>query len=153
MVFLFILISIQFIRPAPNSGNADGANDIFHYTYVSPEVKRLLQKSCYDCHSDHTDYPWYTNIQPIGWWMQDHVDEGKDEVNFSQFNTYRIKRKIRKFHEIAEQIEEGEMPITSYTLIHGGAKLSSEQGKLLIDWATKNEDSLSKLYPDSLPKR
>jgi hypothetical protein len=150
IAIIALLAVIQFIRPQRNAGNADGPNDITHFTSVTPEVKNILQTSCYDCHSDHTEYPWYTNIQPVGWWLQDHVNEGKREVNFSQFSPGRIRRAIRKFHEITEQVEEGEMPLSFYTLIHGNAKLSAEQSSALINWAKANEDSLKTLYPDSV---
>lgn len=153
IVLLIAFIIIQFFRPTRNSGSADSPNDITHFTAVSAEVKSVLEKSCYDCHSDHTDYPWYTNIQPVGWWMNDHVNEGKREVNFSQFNSYRIKRKMRKFHEIAEQLEEDEMPLNSYLWIHHDAKLDDAQKKLIVDWAKENQQKLEEQYPDSVTRK
>lgn len=150
---LVLLIIIQFFRPERNSGSAASANDISHFTTVSPELQKVLSTSCYDCHSDHTDYPWYTNIQPVGWWLNNHVEEGKQEINFSQFNTYRIKRKMRKFHEIVEMVEEKEMPLNTYLWIHKDAKLNESQTKLLIDWAKENENMLELQYPDSITKK
>ncbi|MEO5642888.1 MAG: heme-binding domain-containing protein [Bacteroidia bacterium] len=150
---LAILIVIQFFRPERNSGNAASPNDIAHYTTVSPELKNIMAVSCNDCHSDHTDYPWYTNIQPVGWWLNNHVKDGKEEINFSQFNSYRVKRKMRKFHEIAEMIEEKEMPLNTYLWIHKDAKLTDSQAKLLMDWANDNEKMLELQYPDSVSKK
>lgn len=150
---LIVFIVIQFIRPEKNSGIAANANDIEHYTKVSPEVKKVLQTSCYDCHSDHTEYPWYTNIQPVGWWLNHHVEEGKAEINFSQFKKYGIRRQIRKFEEVSEMVTEGEMPLNTYLWIHGDAKINPEQKKALLDWANFNYDSLVKLYPDSVKSR
>lgn len=147
---LVVLVVIQFIRPTRNLGTAENVNDISHFTAVPDNVKGILETSCYDCHSDHTNYPWYTNIQPVGWWMQDHVNEGKREVNFSQFNAYRVKRKMRKFKEIAEQIKEDEMPLNSYLWIHGNAKMSEEQKKVILDWADSNLAALEQQYPDSV---
>ncbi|MDQ3109629.1 MAG: heme-binding domain-containing protein [Bacteroidota bacterium] len=141
---------IQFFRPEKNSGNAESPNDIAHFTAVSPELKNILETSCNNCHSDHTEYPWYTNIQPVGWWLNDHVKEGTDELNFSQFNTYRVKRKMKKFHEIAEQVEEKEMPLNTYLWMHGNAKLNESQAKLLVNWAKENEKLLMEQYPDSI---
>ncbi|CAN5276569.1 heme-binding domain-containing protein [soil metagenome] len=149
---LVILVVIQFIRPEKNSGSADGPNDITQFTTVSPEVKKILEVSCYDCHSNHTVYPWYSNVQPVAWWLNDHVNEGKGEVNFSEFKSYRVKRQMRKFHEIAKQIEEEEMPLNSYLWIHGNAKLDASQAKLLLDWAKENENLMIKMYPDSVQK-
>ena len=150
---LIVFVVIQFIRPERNSGMAANANDITNYTKVSPEVKNILQTSCFDCHSDHTEYPWYTNIQPVGWWLNHHVEEGKGEINFSQFKQYGIRRQIRKFEEVSEMITEGEMPLNSYLWIHGDAKLDAGQKKALLDWANLNYDSLVKLYPDSVKRR
>lgn len=94
---------------------------------------------------------WYENIQPIGWWTANHVSEGKDELNFSEFNTYENKRKAHKLEEIAEMVEEGEMPLKSYLITHGGAKLNEEQKKQLVDWALtemrKFEPADSQLSP------
>ena len=100
IVIISLLLLIQFIRPERNLGVADTEKDITHSVTVSPEVKNILEKSCYDCHSNHTEYPWYANIQPIAGWLANHVDEGKDELNFSEFGTFKLKRKIKKLKEI-----------------------------------------------------
>lgn len=132
---LVILIAIQFIRPARNISNAATPDEIsLHYT-VPDEVHSVLKHSCYDCHSNNTVYPWYTNIQPIGWWMQSHINEAKDELNFSVFGSYPVKRARHKFKEIEEDANDGSMPITSYTLVHRGTKLTPEQSKSVATWA------------------
>lgn len=146
---LIAFIGIQFFRPERNSGSATSPNDIAHATTVSPEIKSIMATSCNDCHSDRTEYPWYTNIQPVGWWLNHHVEEGKAEINFSQFNTYGVKRKIKKFHEIAEMIEEKEMPLNTYLWIHGNSKLNDSQSKSLLAWANENQRILEEQYPDS----
>ncbi len=130
-----ILVILQFIRPTKNEGTALTENDISHAINVPTDVQQILETSCYDCHSNHTTYPWYTNIQPIGLWMQHHVDEGKEELNFSEFKTYKLKRQKHKLEEIAEQVNEHEMPLSSYTLIHKNAALTPEQITLLANWA------------------
>ena len=130
-----IFVLIQFVRPTKKEGLALTQNDILHHDSVPADVQKILETSCYDCHSNHTNYPWYTNIQPVGLWMQDHVNEAKKELNFSEFNTYKPKRKKHKFEEIMDEVNEGEMPLTSYTLIHGNAKLSAEQTAILVNWA------------------
>lgn len=136
---LIVLVVIQFIRPARNNGELDNENAIF----TSLAVGKVLQTSCFDCHSDKTNYPWYTNIQPLGWWLNNHITEGKRELNFSQFESYSLKRKLKKLKEIREQIQEGEMPLSSYTLIHSYAKLSAEQKDLLIKWTEVTTNYLS----------
>jgi hypothetical protein len=153
LAVMCIAVLIQFIRPERNEGSISSVNDITKATSVSPEIQSILATSCFDCHSDKTQYPWYTNIQPIGWLMASHVTDGKKEVNFSQFNTYSIKRKMKKYHEIEEQLEEGEMPLDSYLWIHRDAKLSPTQKKLVMDWAVSNRIALEQQFPDSIAKK
>lgn len=132
------LLLIQFIRPTrtnSNNASASGPDDITQVVNVPADVQQILNTSCNDCHSNHTDYPWYTNIQPVGLWLDHHVDEGVHELNFSEFATYKRKRQLRKLDEIVEMIEEHEMPLSSYTLIHTDAKLSESQQQVLIGWA------------------
>ncbi|MFA6261254.1 MAG: heme-binding domain-containing protein [Bacteroidia bacterium] len=132
---IVLLLAIQLYRPEPNIGNAYSDQDIFHYTTVPDNVKEILTTSCFDCHSNNTHYPWYSVVQPIGLWLQHHVDEGKDELNFTEFKTYTSKRQKHKMEEIVEMVREGEMPLKSYALIHGDTRLSEAQKKVLITWA------------------
>jgi hypothetical protein len=139
-IFLILLIIlIQFIPIPKNNGIAKGPQDISHAVSVSPAIENILSKSCYDCHSDHTNYLWYFRIQPFAWWLNDHIEEGKNELNFSVFNTYSQKRKLKKFQEIIDEVSEGEMPLYSYALIHKDAILSVEQKTALIEWASINK--------------
>ena len=150
-----ILILIQFIHPDRNE-SGDTTYDITRKYPVSDSVKQVLKTSCYDCHSNTTKYPWYYNIQPVAWWLAHHVNEGKDELNFSEFGSYPIGRQYHKLEEITRVLKEGEMPISSYTLIHGYAKLNDAQLKLLTGWANSLRDSIGATYPaDSLvrPRR
>lgn len=137
------LVLIQFYRPEPNNGSVLGDNDITHTVPVQDEVMQILKTSCFDCHSNHTDYPWYNNIQPVGIWLANHVNEGKRELNFSEFNKYKAKRKRHKLEEMVKEIKEHEMPLGSYTIIHKNAVLSNEQAQLLINWA----DSAYQIIP------
>jgi Haem-binding domain len=140
---IFILISvllvvIQFIHPAKNNGEIMGNNHISKAIEVSSEVETILAVSCYDCHSNKTNYPWYSNLQTVNWWLTSHVKDGKRHLNFSEFATYSAKKQNHKMEEMVEMIEKNEMPLSSYTLIHTRSKLTSEQKQLLIDWAKKN---------------
>ncbi len=139
---VLVLVVIQFIRPVKNEGKADTANDITHVTELPADVKNILEVSCYDCHSDHTNHMWYENIQPLGWWIHHHISEGRQELNFSQFATYSPKRQAHKLEEIAETVEKQEMPVSSYLLVHTLAKLTDAQRQLLIKWATDSKSSL-----------
>ncbi|HCW05998.1 MAG TPA: cytochrome C [Cytophagales bacterium] len=136
IALLVVIVAIQFIRPSQNKGEAEGENFIAKKYAVPENVQSILKQSCYDCHSNHTDYPWYANVQPVGWWIQfSHVNDGKRHLNFSEFASYPEKRAKKKMEEIAEEVREGEMPMESYTLMHSAAKLSEDQKKILIDWA------------------
>ncbi|NDC30124.1 MAG: cytochrome C [Bacteroidetes bacterium] len=138
-----ILVLIQFYSPQLNNGTALGGNDFTHTMSVPNDVMQILKTSCFDCHSNHTDYPWYSKIQPIGIWLANHIDEGKRELNFSEFNTYKAKRKRHKLEELVKEVKEHEMPLSSYTIIHKNAVLTNEQAQLLINWA----DSAYQLIP------
>lgn len=132
---LAVLVVIQFIRPTRNISTSESLNEISKFYDVPGEVHAVLKKSCYDCHSNNTVYPWYTNIQPVGLWLQSHVNEGKGELNFSEFGTYPQKKAKHKFEEIEEVVSEGEMPLSSYTLIHRDTKLTPEQSSAIAVWA------------------
>ena len=135
VILLVILIGIQFIRPEKNIAPAPFPNNIAVVSSLPDSVSNILKKSCYDCHSNNTQYPWYSSFQPVSGWLNHHIEEGKDEVNFDEFATYKIGRQYRKLLEIKEQLEKDEMPLSSYTLIHKDAKLNEVEKKLLIDWA------------------
>jgi Haem-binding domain len=153
VVLLLVFIVIQFFRPAKNIAEAESANDITRLYAVPQDVQTILKTSCYDCHSNNTNYPWYNNIQPVAWWLKNHVDEGKRELNFSEFAAYRVGRQYKKLEEINEQVKEGEMPLESYTLIHGNAKLSEQQKLRLATWAESLRDSIEAKYPADSLKR
>ncbi len=139
---IVVIAGLQFIRPEKNDGLALGADDIAHTINVPADVQNILNTSCNDCHSNHTEPMWYMNIQPVGLWIGHHIEEGKRELNFSIFKTYKPKRQAHKMEEVAEMVESLEMPMSSYTLMHGNAKLSKEQQELLINWAKAAHDSL-----------
>ena len=126
IVLLAALVIIQFIRPAKNNkGNKDFA---LTTKYDMPNnVKVVFDKACADCHSNNTKYPWYTNIQPVGYWINHHVNEGKSEINFDEFTNKKIGLQHHKLKEAIEQIEKDEMPLPSYTIIHKDAKLTKEE--------------------------
>jgi hypothetical protein len=130
-----ILIIIQFFRPEKNtSPQLITENDISKTVAIPDELHKTFIKKCYDCHSNQTKYPWYFNIQPIAWWLAHHIDEGRGELNFSAFKTYDQKKANHKLEEIGEVIEEGEMPLTSYTLIHTDTNITPEDKQAINAW-------------------
>ena len=132
---LVVLVIIQFFKPDRNISSEKSTNDITNKYAVPASVQEILKTSCYDCHSNNTVYPWYANIQPVAWWLADHVNEGKKELNFSEFLTYSPKKAHHKLEEVNEMVKEGEMPLQSYTIIHQNAKLSEPQKLEIATWA------------------
>ena len=153
IILLIALIIIQFIRPAKNQGEEIATNQITAVQLVPDDVQQTLKVSCYDCHSNTTRYPWYENIQPVAWFLNHHIVEGKKEVNFSIFATYPAYRRYKKFKEIQKQIKDGDMPLFSFTIIHRDAVLNAEQKSNLINWAANAQKEMEVKYPaDSLVK-
>ena len=143
LAVLLVFIAIQFIRPAKNSSNAVQQADMLTQFNVPDSVAGVLKTSCYDCHSNNTNYPWYANIQPAGWLLAKHIRDGKEELNFNEFASYSQRRQLSKLKSVQNSIKDGSMPLSSYTLIHSDAKLSDKNKALLINWASKTIDSLS----------
>jgi hypothetical protein len=141
-----ILIVIQLVPSKSNNGEVYGANDITHVVAVPDSVKKILEPACFDCHSNHTNYIWYSNVQPVGFWIEHHINEGREELNFSEYKTYKAKRKTRKMQGIVKQLKKGDMPLNSYTWMHPEARLTDAQRQTLIAWA---EGAVSALPVDS----
>jgi len=153
-ILLLAFIVIQFIRPAKNKSSGISANDITKAYPVPENVQAILKSSCYDCHSNNTVYPWYSQIQPVAWWLNNHIQDGKKELNFSEFASYRIGRQYRKLDEVNKQVKEDEMPLESYLWIHKYAKLDDAQKLTLANWVTSVRDSIKAHYPaDSLVRK
>ena len=130
-----LLVLIQFFRPEKNTATAPSANNIAKKYNTPNEVKVILDKACNDCHSNNTKYPWYANFQPVAWWLDHHVDEGKGEINFDEFLTYPAKKARHKMEEVNEMVKEGEMPLNSYTWVHKDAVLTQAEKLVLAEWA------------------
>lgn len=143
IVLFVVFIAIQFIHPASNSSKSVQRDDILSHFDIPPKVADILKTSCYDCHSNNTRYPWYVNIQPLGWFLASHVKNGKEDLNFNEFASYPKRRQLSKFKSIRNSIKDGSMPLASYTLLHKDAKLSEDNKSLLILWTTIVIDSLS----------
>jgi hypothetical protein len=143
LVLLIVVIGIQFIQPAPNKNGQVLETDITKTVEVPKTIQAILKSSCYDCHSNKTEYPWYSRIQPGGWWMASHIKKGKSELNFNEFGSYSKRRQQSKLKSIANTIEDETMPLSSYTLIHKDAKLNKENKKILMNWVTATRDSLA----------
>lgn len=138
LVLLTAFVLLQFLPlTAPNGNNRNEIKG-------NEEVKKILRKSCYDCHSDLTVWPWYTKVFPVNVYLYHHVEEGKAELNFSEWETLSKKDKAKKGDEILEALEEGEMPLSDYILLHPNAKISKEELEVLKNWLQGLEEDFQK---------
>ena len=152
-ILLLVFVIIQFIRPAKNKSVGISNTDITKLYPVPDDVQSILKTSCYDCHSNNTVYPWYNNIQPVTWWLNNHIQEGKRDLNFSEFAAYRIRRQYVKLEQINALVKKDEMPLDSYLWIHKDAKLNDLQKMAIANWTTSLRDSIKAKYPDDSLKR
>ncbi len=145
LVLVFGFVVIQFYRPDRTNLPVVQAETLEATTQVSENVAAILKRSCSDCHSNETIYPWYSNISPFSWLLADHIEEGRRELNYSVWNTYSAKKKRHKFEKICEQITSGEMPHNQYLWLHADAQLSEEDKKIVCDWAETEKAKIADL--------
>ncbi len=131
---LLALVVIQFIRPDKNNQGYETVMAFENETKPSVQVALILKENCYDCHSNQTKYPWYAEVAPISFWLDGHIEHGKGHFNVSAWESYSIKKKDHKLEEVIEMVKEGEMPLDSYTWVHG--QLEENDKDLLLQWAT-----------------
>ncbi len=134
IALLVVLVVLQFFQIDKTNPAVDVSKDFLKTQNTPEEIASIIKTSCYDCHSNESKYPWYSNVQPAGWFLKDHIDEGRRELNFSTFTDYELKRQDHKLEECIEYIEKDEMPLGSYTLIHREAALTEAQKNILIDY-------------------
>ena len=132
LALIIILIVSQFFPVDQTNPPARGA------AAAPAEVQALLRRACFDCHSNETVWPWYSQIAPASLLIARDVKEGRKEVNFSTWEKYDEKRKARKLKEIAKEVEKGDMPLFYYLPLHPEAKLSPAERKLIVKWATQS---------------
>jgi len=130
---LVVIILIQFIRPEKNVSNIE-INDITTVMEVPQEIKEIIKTSCADCHSNNTKYPWYSEIAPVSWYLAQHVNEGKEHLNFSEWAAYNKDQKSHILKDLEEEIDEHKMPLESYLWIHKEAILSVDKYDILLNW-------------------
>ena len=129
---LFIIIQIK--RPARTNPPVDQSQTIEALTQMTPQVASILARSCNDCHSNKTVWPWYTNVAPVSWFIVDHVNEGRSNLNLSEWGRYDQRRQGKKLEQMCDEVKDGAMPLSSYTPLHPGSKLSPDDVKTLCDW-------------------
>ena len=142
IVIIIVFIGIQFIRPNRTNPVSDKSRDVSYYLNIPGNVKQILERSCYDCHSNLTRWPWYTNIAPASWLVASDVENARSQMNFSEWGTYNITDQIDYLNQINKQVKKGNMPLGKYLLIHSDAKLTDADRDLVCKWASSASDSL-----------
>lgn len=134
-ILIFVgIISIQFIRPNRVNPPIIQAETLEANLEVPENISLIFKRSCNDCHSNETIYPWYSNIAPLSWEIVEHIEDGRKELNFSKWKTYDNRKQAKKLSEICEEIELGFMPHSQYLWLHWDAKLSEEDKKAVCQW-------------------
>ena len=153
-VLLAGLIIIQFIHPKRNKAEGAQVNYIGTKFNVPQPVKQVLEKACMDCHSNNTRYPWYSKLQPVDWWLNNHVVDGKKGLNFDEYTNKPLRYQYHKMEETIEMVEDKAMPLKSYTWTHRDARLTDNERLLLVNWARGIMKTMEGTYPmDSLVRK
>ena len=134
IILLITLVGIQLIPTSLNQNTKVPSTDFIRKNGTPRNIALILNTSCYNCHSNNTDYPWYSNVQPAGWLLEKHIREGKEALNFSEFQAYSLRKQKSKLRAMIGQIKNDEMPLSSYTFIHPEAKLSQQERDEVIEY-------------------
>ncbi|HEX8409986.1 MAG TPA: heme-binding domain-containing protein [Thermoanaerobaculia bacterium] len=135
VVLAVMFVAAQFVRPDMTNPPVDPKVEYRAPAHIQP----ILDRSCNDCHSNRTRWPWYSQITPVSWWLKDHIDEGRHELSFSEFGTYSPKKAAHKMEEVCEVVKKGEMPLREYVWGHPSARLSEADKHALCEWAGLEE--------------
>ena len=141
-LLLLLLVGAQFVRPERVNPPAAAGQSLEEHARVTPEVAGVLKRSCMDCHSNRTDWPWYSNVAPASWFVIDHVNHGRRHLNFSRWGEYSRRDRIELLDGICATTKGGSMPLDSYTLVHRSARLAPRDWQTLCTWASKEQDRL-----------
>jgi hypothetical protein len=138
-----LLITIQFFRPERSNPALDPSGDITAQVPVPSAVRSILKRSCFDCHSNETRWPWYTNIAPVSWLVANDVKEGRAHLNFSEWGSYKQGKRISRLDIMISEVDKGGMPPKDYLLLHGDAALTEADKDTFCAWAEQLSDSLT----------
>ncbi|MGB9182054.1 MAG: heme-binding domain-containing protein [Pyrinomonadaceae bacterium] len=137
-----LFIALQFVRPARTNPLVDESKTVQANTQMTPQVNAILERSCRDCHSNKTVWPWYTNVSPVSWFVANHVEEGRRDMNFSEWAKYDRRRRDAYLDLICDMVSKGMMPLSSYTRIHQQAKISTDDARAICEWTEAERQRL-----------
>jgi len=143
IALVVVFIGIQFYRPARTNPAIDPAQTIAAHTQMTSQVASILDRSCRDCHSNNTVWPWYTQLAPVSWWLVNHVNEGRHDLNISEWGKLPRDRQDRKLRQICDEVTDGQMPLSSYLPMHPAARLSDQDKQTLCDWTDAERQRLN----------
>lgn len=143
IILLVVFIFIQFFQIDKTNPVSNEGMDFLKIKNTPEPIAKLIRNSCYDCHSNETKYPFYSNIQPAAWLMKSHIDEGRIALNFSTFSTYDSKQQIKKLEEAAEYVKKNKMPLESYLIGHSDAKLTEQERKIIADYFLQTRKTIA----------
>jgi cytochrome c553 len=143
LAITIVFVGIQFIGPAKTNPPNDAARSIQANTQMTPAIDAIITRACADCHSHQTQWPWYSHLEPVSWFLVDHVNDGRKHLNFSEWASYEPKRMRKKLQEMSEEVEKGAMPLKSYLLLHPNARLSQDDIQQLGAWTAAERQRLA----------
>lgn len=143
VVVVVVLLGLQFVRPARTNPSFDQTQTIQAHLQMTPQVAGILDRSCQDCHSNATRWPWYSNVAPASWFLVDHVNDARGHLNFSEWGKLDKRQSDKKLEEMCEEVTDKMMPLDSYTWIHRSAILSDEDRKILCEWTESERKRLA----------
>ena len=139
-----IFLTLQFVRPAKTNPAIDESRALQKQTELPADVEAVLKRACYDCHSNETDWPWYSQVAPVSWFVADHVNQGRRHLNFSDWAGYSKQDRITKLYLIGETVGLEMMPLKSYLILHSEARLTDDEKKLIKEWAQAEQKKLNR---------
>ncbi len=138
-----VFVGMQFLRPDRTNPPVDETRTLYARLSVPEDIKSILERSCMDCHSNTTRWPWYSNIAPASWIVAHDVNEAREHLNLSDFAQYRSLRAVGKMDMMCENMQDGLMPLPKYLTMHPDARLTSEDINRFCDWVESVRDSLA----------
>ena len=148
-VVLFGFLFIQFLGPGKTNPPVEDSQTLMVQLEVTPKVKNILERACQNCHSYETQWPWYSNVAPISWFVIDHVNHARREMDLSNWGQYDRNKMIHKLEELCELVEQGEMPLPPYLWMHDEAYLAAEDVRILCEWSTTERERLMEIATNS----
>ena len=143
IVIVVFLVVAQFIRPSHVNPPIDPAKTLVANAPVPPNVEAIFERSCYDCHSNKTVYPWYNKVAPVSWLLASDVNDGRRALNFSEWASYPQKRKLRRLKGICDEIKQDDMPLWFYRPLHPQSKLSGADKTAICTWTAAETSRLT----------